>query len=120
MISSVPSPSFATRRQVLRSLRLVAAFVAVGICAHDAQAYSLNGKTWPTGSNIVMQMGLGNSLLPLLDGNISRNTAAAPALEGPLPPSLALTLPAAAPSLLFDGAEPPSGGAPAAPLAPAA
>jgi hypothetical protein len=81
MISSVPSPSFATRRQVLRSLRLVAAFVAVGICAHDAQAYSLNGKTWPTGSNIVMQMGLGNSLLPLLDGNISRNTAAAPALD---------------------------------------
>jgi hypothetical protein len=48
---------------------------------HSADAYSLTGQSWPSGSEIVMQMGLGNSLLPLSDGNTNWNVAAAPALE---------------------------------------
>src|SRR5687768_8285394 len=44
-----------------------------------ARAYVLSGQSWPAGSNIVLQMSLGNPLLPLLDGSTSYNEAAVPA-----------------------------------------
>jgi hypothetical protein len=68
---------------VARSLRLFGlACVAALISANTANAYSLTGKTWANGSNVVMQMSLGNSVVPLLDGSgHSRNNAAAPALD---------------------------------------
>jgi hypothetical protein len=56
--------------------------LAAVISSTTAGAYTLTGKTWPAGSNVVMQMSLGNSALPLLDGSgNSRNNAAAPALD---------------------------------------
>ena len=77
----ISSASSLPRPQVFHSFRLLAAVLAVCVVSHEAAAYSLTGKTWPSGSNIVMQMSLGNSVLPMLDGNTSRNTAAAPALD---------------------------------------
>jgi hypothetical protein len=67
----------------IRFLRCVAlAILTACVFSNSASAYSLTGKTWPNGSNIVMQMSLGNSPLPLLDGSgTSRNNAAAPALD---------------------------------------
>ena len=60
-------------------LRVVAAFVGLAL-AHSADAYSLTGKKWPTGSNVVLQMKLGHGPA-LIDGNTSRNAAAVPALD---------------------------------------
>ena len=66
---------------LLRAMR-VGLIAAAGLFfAQAADAYSLSGKSWPAGSEVVMQMGLGNSLLPLSDGNTSWNSAAAPALD---------------------------------------
>ena len=48
--------------------------------ATTADAYVLTGKKWPAGSEVVLQMGLGNPVLPLSDGSTSWNEAAAPAL----------------------------------------
>lgn len=46
-----------------------------------AHGYALTGKSWPSGSNIVLQMGLGNAPRILLDGNTSWNVAAASASD---------------------------------------
>src|SRR3954471_396824 len=46
----------------------------------SAYGYTLEGKSWPSGSTITFQLGLGNSVLPLTDGSTSWNTAALPAL----------------------------------------
>ena len=64
------------RRQIMGAA-LLAAFGFAG----SASAYVLEGKSWVAGSDIVIHLGLGNPALPLLDGNTSWNTAAAPALE---------------------------------------
>lgn len=77
------SPSarpFARPSSALRAGRLALAAAAGLLFAQSAQAYSLTGKSWPAG-DVVMQMGLGNSLLPLSDGNTNWNVAAAPALD---------------------------------------
>ena len=44
-----------------------------------ARGYILSGQSWPNGTNVVLQMSLGNPVLPLLDGSTSYNEAAAPA-----------------------------------------
>ncbi len=78
------SPSalrFVSSKAPLRTARLAFAALAGLLLAPTADAYSLSGKSWPAGSEIVMQMGLGNSLLPLSDGNTNWNVAAAPALD---------------------------------------
>jgi len=46
-----------------------------------ARAYVLEGASWPAGTTVVLQLGLGNPGRTLLDGNTSWNTAAAPALD---------------------------------------
>src|SRR3954447_21238391 len=48
--------------------------------ASSAHGYTLEGKSWPSGSTITFQLGLGNPVLPLTDGSTSWNTAALPAL----------------------------------------
>ena len=65
----------------LRALRFAAGCLLSIALTATANAYSLTGKKWPAGAEVVLQMGLGNSLLPLSDGNTSWNAAAAPALE---------------------------------------
>lgn len=44
-----------------------------------ARGYVLEGESWPAGTVVVLQVGLGNSLLPLQDGNTSFDEAVAPA-----------------------------------------
>ncbi|HEV3410528.1 MAG TPA: matrixin family metalloprotease, partial [Chthoniobacterales bacterium] len=44
-----------------------------------ASAYSLNGKSWPSGT-VTVHLGLGNPVLPLSDGSTTWNAAVAPAL----------------------------------------
>ena len=65
----------------IRAAGVACVAVAGLFAAPTADAYTLHGSRWPAGSEIMMQMGLGNSLLPLSDGNTSWNAAAAPALE---------------------------------------
>ena len=84
IMTSCFSPSarlLARQSAALRACRLAFAAAAGLMFAQSADAYSLTGKAWPAGSEIVMQMGLGTSLLPLSDGNTNWNVAAAPALE---------------------------------------
>ncbi len=47
--------------------------------APPVKAFELSGGSWPAGSQVVMQLGLGNPDAPLLDGNTSWNDAALPA-----------------------------------------
>jgi hypothetical protein len=64
------------------SALLCAAVALLAACAvPTAAGYSLNGKTWPSGSEIVMRFGLGNSILPLIDGNSSYDAAVAPVID---------------------------------------
>lgn len=63
------------------ALCLVLACVAFGSASTTAHAYALEGKSWPGGSTIVLQLGLGNPSLPLADGNTSWNAAILPALD---------------------------------------
>jgi hypothetical protein len=74
------SQSRRIRRYTRSSAALAGIFLAIGFTT-SAQAYSLSGKSWPAGSNVVLQLSLPNSLVPLLDGNTSRNSAIAPALD---------------------------------------
>ncbi|MDQ6654880.1 MAG: matrixin family metalloprotease [Verrucomicrobiota bacterium] len=59
---------------------LVAAVSLLFTPLHSARAYVLNGKTWASGE-IVLRFGLGNSALPMLDGNSSWDAALAPVLD---------------------------------------
>lgn len=62
------------------SLKIALGLFAV-IIAGTAHGYVLEGQSWPTGSNVVFRLSLGNPVLPLLDGATSWNTAAAPAVN---------------------------------------
>ncbi len=61
------------------------AFWIAAVCAGvvsialTVQAYVLSGGSWPAGSQVVMQLGLGNAGAPLLDGNTSWDDAVLPA-----------------------------------------
>jgi len=50
----------------------------IGLCP-TARGYVLEGESWPAGSVVVLQLGLGNPPLPLLDGGTSYNEAVVPA-----------------------------------------
>lgn len=54
--------------------------LAVG-CALPARAYVLEGSSWPAGSVVTFQMGLGSPGRTLLDGNTSWDIAAAPGVN---------------------------------------
>jgi len=70
-----PTPSRAL--QLLSILILLAVFAMV---ARRANGYALEGSSWPAGTIVTFQMGLGSAGRTLIDGNTSWNTAAAPAL----------------------------------------
>lgn len=76
--SPVPGPSYSPRNWMLRA---AAVCLGAALVANTAQSYSLSGKSWPAGSEVVVQIGLGNPLLPLSDGSTSWNAAVAPALD---------------------------------------
>jgi hypothetical protein len=46
-----------------------------------SRGYVLEGQSWPADTNLVLQLSLGNPLLPLLDGNTSYNEAIVPAIN---------------------------------------
>jgi hypothetical protein len=54
--------------------------LGLSIAPDSARAYALEGKSWPSGTTVTFQMGLGSPVAPLLDGSTSWNTAALPAL----------------------------------------
>jgi len=70
-----PTPSRAL--QLLSILILLAVFAMV---ARRANGYALEGDSWPAGTIVTFQMGLGSAGRTLIDGNTSWDTAAAPAL----------------------------------------
>ena len=53
--------------------RVLLALGIAGFVAQQSHAYTLNGSKWPAGSEIVLQLRLGDSLRPLLDGKTSWN-----------------------------------------------
>ena len=58
---------------------LCAVSAAILGLATSVQGYVLEGQSWPADSVLVLQLSLGNPLLPLLDGSTSYNEAVAPA-----------------------------------------
>lgn len=56
---------------------LVVAILLIGL-AMPARAYVLEGKTWPSGSTVVMQLNLGSAGRVLQDGNTSWDQAVMP------------------------------------------
>src|SRR5438270_8327434 len=71
-----PKRAFASL-QLLAILMLLAVFAMV---ARRANGYALEGSSWPAGTIVTFQMGLGSAGRTLIDGNTSWDTAAAPAL----------------------------------------
>ena len=62
----------------LRAFSCLAILGAVlGICA-TAHAYVLEGKSWPTGTTVLMQLNLGSAGRTLQDGNTSWDDAVLP------------------------------------------
>ena len=68
------------RPRTIASISVALASVMTAFVAGSAAAYSLTGKSWPSGTQLVFQLNLGNPLLPLSDGNTSWNAAVSPAL----------------------------------------
>ncbi len=50
-------------------------------CVTSALGYILEGASWPRGSVVTFQMGLGPAGRTLIDGNTSWDVAAAPAMN---------------------------------------
>jgi hypothetical protein len=64
-------------------LTRVALVIAVGLCCLSmaARAYVLEGKTWPSGSTVIMQLNLGSAGRVLQDGNTSWDAAVMPVAD---------------------------------------
>src|SRR5207253_2012292 len=73
---SAPKRVFAPL-QLFSILIVLAVFALV---ARRANGYALEGSSWPAGTIVTFQMGLGSAGRTLIDGNTSWDTAAAPAL----------------------------------------
>ncbi|HEY0369798.1 MAG TPA: matrixin family metalloprotease [Chthoniobacterales bacterium] len=69
-----------SRRTSFRRIVAVASLALLCAEAQLARAYVLEGKSWPGGSNVVMQLGLGSAGRTLTDGNTSYNAAVEPSL----------------------------------------
>src|SRR5438874_8374813 len=64
----------------LQILSILIALIFGILLSHRADGYVLEGVTWPSGSVVTFQMGLGSAGRTLIDGNTSWDTAASPAL----------------------------------------
>ena len=75
------SPLFPPTAPAARGVRLALGIFALTLAclANPARGYVLEGQSWPTGSVMVLRVGLGNPLLPLQDGSTSWHDAIAPA-----------------------------------------
>src|SRR5438105_14568728 len=71
-----PKRAFASL-QLLSILVLLAVFALV---ARRANGYALEGNSWPPGTIVTFQLGLGSAGRTLIDGSTSWDAAAAPAL----------------------------------------
>lgn len=71
-------PCAASAWPAFRLLGLVG--LAIMSLSSNALAYCTIGKSWPTGSNVVLQFALGQPPGTLIDGNTSWDVAAAPAV----------------------------------------
>src|ERR1700730_3224440 len=68
------------RRQALTTwLAGAVIFAFLNAAPGTARAYVFEGASWPAGTTVVLQLGLGGDGHTLIDGNTSWNTAAAPA-----------------------------------------
>ena len=56
-------------------------FAFLNAVPRAAWAYVFEGASWPAGTTVVLQLGLGDAGRTLIDGNTFWNTAAAPALN---------------------------------------
>ena len=56
-------------------------FTFLSAAPRAAWAYVFEGASWPVGTTVVLQLGLGGAGRTLIDGNTSWNAAAAPALN---------------------------------------
>ncbi len=75
-------PAAQARRVRLRgAFSWVVLALLLGLALSTARAYVTSGPTWPSGTTVTFQLGLGNAGRTLIDGNTSWNTAAAPALD---------------------------------------
>src|SRR5437763_13173415 len=78
----VPRGCSPTQRSVA-SLQILSILIVLTfgiLLPHRADGYVLEGVTWPSGSVVTFQMGLGSAGRTLIDGNTSWDTAASPAL----------------------------------------
>lgn len=71
---------FLSRPRSVVVLLLAVATLLASSYLRDAAAYVLYGRTWPSGANVVFQMGLGAPSNSLSDGSPSWNAGAVPAL----------------------------------------
>jgi matrixin len=70
------------RRQTLTSWLVGAViFAFLNAAPGTVQAYVFEGASWPAGTTVLLQLGLGGAGRTLIDGNTSWNAAAAPALN---------------------------------------
>src|SRR6266699_287437 len=78
----LPRP-YPTPRRVFAPLQLLSIVILLAVfalVARRANGYALEGSSWPAGTIVTFQMGLGSAGRTLIDGNTSWDTAAAPAL----------------------------------------
>ena len=61
----------------LNYLAVLGALLGSGLCT-TAHAYVLEGKSWPTGTTVLMQLNLGSAGRTLQDGNTSWDDAVLP------------------------------------------
>ena len=72
-----------SRQRFVASLQILSILIVLTLgilLSHRADGYALEGVSWPSGSAVTFQMGLGSAGRSLIDGNTSWDTAASPAL----------------------------------------
>jgi hypothetical protein len=69
----------ASAAAVLGRFRLLLLLLLFAALSQVGHAYILEGESWPSGSTVTFQSGLGNASRTLSDGNTSWDTAVAPA-----------------------------------------
>jgi matrixin len=76
-----PQLPFSAARRAGHRVKFAFGTFALALAALTAtsRGYVLEGQSWPTGSVVVLQLSLGNPILPLQDGSASYNDAVAPA-----------------------------------------
>jgi len=75
---------YSPHRRSFASLQILSILIVLAIAtvlSHYTEGYVLEGVSWPSGSIVTFQMGLGSAGRTLIDGNTSWDTAASPALS---------------------------------------